>query len=373
MPTWRYYRRLLPAYLGRGRSQLTFWHDTPTLNPRAFPDNGATGVPARQSDAGNPTSAPGHLGPYYMLFREKADYPGPFDPAGIPLLDYHGAIGLQYNPIAIAQWGLANYNLFAETNDPSRREKTLKAADWLVSNLERNAHGLWVWNHHFDWEYRDTLKAPWYSGLAQGQGVSLLIRAHAVTRDEKYREAADRAFLALTKPIADGGVLCEDAAGNCWIEEYLVDPPTHILNGFIWALWGVYDYWLARSDATARQVFDRGVQTLVRNLPRYDTGYWSLYELSDGQPSNGKPSNGKPSNVHSSDRQPSNHQPKTRIKMLASPFYHRLHIVQLQVMARLTGDPIFTTYADRWQSYANRRVNRARALVEKSIFKLLYY
>ena len=34
------------------------------------------------------------------------------DADGIPLLDYHGNIGLQYNPIAIAQWGLGNFNLF---------------------------------------------------------------------------------------------------------------------------------------------------------------------------------------------------------------------------------------------------------------------
>lgn len=157
---WHYYRRIFSAYLfsgfGAGRSQLTFWHEVPEINPRAT-DN--------------------QLGEYYMLFREKADYAGPFDAVGIPMLDYHGVIGVQYNPIAIAQWGLANYNRFCETNDDTPWRKTLNAADWLATNLEQNACGLWVWNHHFDWDYRDTLKAPWYSGLAQGQGVSLLLRA----------------------------------------------------------------------------------------------------------------------------------------------------------------------------------------------------
>ena len=47
-----------------------------------------------------------------MPFFEKADYVGPHDADGIPLLDYHGNIGLQYNPIAISQWGLGNFNLF---------------------------------------------------------------------------------------------------------------------------------------------------------------------------------------------------------------------------------------------------------------------
>src|SRR5580698_8402882 len=256
---WHYYRRIFRAYLGSGRSQLTFWHEVPEINSRA---------------------TAGRLDEYYMLFREKADYAGHYDVAGIPMLDYHGVIGLQYNPIAIAQWGLANYNLFCENDDDARWQKTLKAADWLTANLSQNAHGLWVWNHYFDWDYRDTLKAPWYSGLAQGQGVSLLLRAHshANADDQKYQRAAEKAFVALTRPIAEGGVLFEDSVsehsrGNLWIEEYLVNPPTHILNGFIWALWGVFDFWLVRADSSAKQIFDRGVATLVHNLPRFDTGY----------------------------------------------------------------------------------------------------
>ncbi|MFZ0480112.1 MAG: hypothetical protein WAL71_13285, partial [Terriglobales bacterium] len=140
---WNYYRRIVPAYLGAGRSQLTFWHETPEINPQA-------------------TSA--QLGPYYMLFREKANYSGPHDEAGIPLLDYRGSIGQQYNPTAIAQWGLANCNIFYSAREDYRRKTFLKSANWLATYLEPNACGLWVWNHHFDWEYRNTLKAPWYSG-----------------------------------------------------------------------------------------------------------------------------------------------------------------------------------------------------------------
>jgi len=326
---WRYYRRILPAYLGSGRSQLTFWHEAPEIS---------AGVESTARETGQ------HLGAYYMSFREKADYAGALDDSGIPMLDYRGAIGLQYNPIAIAQWGLGNFNLFRISADQTRLHRTLNAADWLVSDLEQNVHGLWVWHHHFDWEYRSTLRAPWYSGLAQGQGVSLLLRAHQQTGIEKYREAAGRAFVSLKTPISEGGVLFEDYEQNLWIEEYLVEPPTHILNGFMWALWGVFDFWIATSDPWAKRVFDRGVATLLHNLPRYDVGYWSLYEQSG-----------------------------TWLKMMASPFYHRLHIVQLRVMASLTGDQQFAEAADRWETYARRWTNRIRALAEKSVFKLVHY
>src|SRR5208337_877309 len=181
----------------------------------------------------------------------------------------------------------------------------------------------------------------------------LLLRAHAHAASQKYQSAADKAFVALTRPIAEGGVLFEDVSEDnekdLWIEEYLVDPPTHILNGFIWALWGVFDFWLASANALAKEIFDRGVKTLLRNLWRYDTGYWSLYEQSGREPSRIMPN------------------------MLASPFYHRLHVVQLRVMSRLTGDGRFAAFANRWEDYARHRSNRTRALVEKSVFKLLRY
>jgi heparosan-N-sulfate-glucuronate 5-epimerase len=317
-----YYRRIFHAYLLPEKSQLTFWHETPELNSSAELD---------------------HLGEYYMVFESKANYSGDHDTSGIPRLDYHGKIGLQYNPIAISQYGLGNYNLFSRTQDPLLRAKFIAASDWLVTNLAHNSHGVWVWNHHFDWEYRDTLKAPWYSGLAQGQGISLLVRAHRETGDGRYLETACRAFQSLTKAVEDGGVLFTDADG-VWIEEYIVNPPTHILNGCIWASWGIYDYFLCTQDPMARELFDKVAQTLAGNLDRFDIGFWSLYEQSG-----------------------------TRLKMIASPFYHRLHIVQLQVMHRLTGHEAFQLYANRWESYAQSGARRMAALCYKSAFKLCYY
>jgi heparosan-N-sulfate-glucuronate 5-epimerase len=59
--------------------------------------------------------------------------------------------------------------------------------------------------------------------------------------------------------------------------------------------------------------------------------------------------------------------------MVASAFYHRLHIVQLRVMYRLTGEELFARVADRWQDYTRSRVDRARALTYKTAFKLCYY
>jgi len=318
-----YYARVAASYLLPLESALDFWHEPPEVNSRA----GVT-----------------KLGEYYMPFAHKADYPGPYDRSGIPLLNYRGKIGLQYNPIAIAQYGLGNYNLFQRTAQSSRRDKFLKAANWLLARQQPNSAGLPVWNHQFDWEYRTPLKAPWYSGLAQGQGISLLVRVYQDTSDERYLEAAKKAFQSFLTTLDKGGVAYTDATGNTWLEEYIVRPPTHILNGFIWASWGVFDYYLATSDPMAQALFNSASTTLARNLNYYDVGFWSLYEQSG-----------------------------TRIKMLASPFYHALHIVQLKVLYRLTGCDVFASFASRWERYSRSNLKRLRALVHKSVFKLCYY
>jgi len=59
--------------------------------------------------------------------------------------------------------------------------------------------------------------------------------------------------------------------------------------------------------------------------------------------------------------------------MVASPFYHRLHIAQLRVMHRMTGDVTFARVADRWESYTFSPSKRTRALCYKAAFKLGYY
>ncbi len=326
----RYWQRIFSAYLTANPSQLSFWHGEPRINGEFDPVA---------------------LGPYYMDFDQKADYAGTLDEAGIPMLDYRGAIGRQYNPIAIAQYGLGNYNLLLRARaaqDPDgaseRERKFLLAADWMMHHLEENPAGRSMWMHHFDWDYRDTLVAPWYSGLAQGQGISLLVRAHLHTADTRYLTAARRAWQAFLVHVEDGGVVFVDADRHLWFEEYIVAPPTHILNGFIWASWGVHDYALATGDGNASEMWGHAVSTLLTAVDRFDTGWWSLYEQSG-----------------------------TALPMLASSFYHRLHIVQLRVLQRLTGHQHFADVADRWQGYTRSRWKRWRALVGKVIFKLCYY
>jgi hypothetical protein len=245
---------------------------------------------------------------------------------------------------AKSEYGLARFNQWCRTSSGEDEAAWLQAATWLERTLVPNDFGVPVWMHHFDWPYRQLLKAPWYSGLAQGNGLSMLVRAAQATGRKDFSEAAHRAFESMRLDAAAGGVLVTDDRGRVWIEEYLVDPPSHILNGFIWALWGVYDYSRWNGSREAKRLFESCISTLESALPEYDTGHWSLYELPAGGP-----------------------------QMLASRYYHELHIVQLQVLERLTGIQTFGAVSKRWQGYLDDPLKRTRALVHKAAFKLSHY
>ncbi|OVE74345.1 hypothetical protein BVX94_00615 [bacterium B17] len=320
----KYYTRIFSSYTNKDKSSLSFWHEEPKINPKAFDSN---------SDE------------FYMTFHDKALYKGPFDDNGVPMLDYRGDIGKQYNPIAIAQYGLGCFNEYRKESDNKYKEKFLKSSDWLADNLEFNNKGLSVWMHHFDWPYFQLLKSPWYSGLAQGQGLALLARAFKETGDVKYKNASDKAFTPLITDVSNGGTRYIDSKTSWWIEEYITDPPTHILNGFIWALWGVRDYKnMVTDNEQVAELWDKSINTLKQNIYKFDCGYWSLYDLA-----------------HVSRENP------------ASTFYHSLHLVQLDIMYRLTGEEVFKSTMDKWKKYEASSICRRRAFINKAIFKLTYY
>ena len=65
--------------------------------------------------------------------------------------------------------------------------------------------------------------------------------------------------------ILRAGVNYKDSNGDNWIEEYIVFPPTHILNGFT-GLWGLYDYAIFFQDKKILEKFLSYSTTITKNL-----------------------------------------------------------------------------------------------------------
>jgi len=139
----------------------------------------------------------------------------------------------------------------------------------------------------------------------------------------------------------DGGALAHLGEG-IFFEEYPTDPPSFVLNGGIFALWGAYDVWRGLGDEGAGEMFREAHETLSEHIGRWDTGFWSRYDLYPHPVVN-----------------------------VASPSYHALHIDKLAAHASLSPSASLEAAAARFRTYARSRAKRTRALAQKAMFRLV--
>ncbi len=270
---------------------------------------------------------------YYVDKTRRAAYDRCFDSSGIPL--YVDSGSPVYLPVFVCFYGLGHLEIYRKQKTEESLARFLKIANWLVQNQDRD--GVWLSplpNRKFG------LLKPFPSAMNQGLGISCLCRAGIVTGEKRYLDAAAAALPVFAKEIRDDGV-CTRTGDSIFYEEYPTEVCSHVLNGFLYAMWGLQD--LARSgNAQASQMYDRGFETFVAWLPKYDMGYWSRYHLPNG------PDN--PATLH----------------------YHRLHIEQLTVMYQLSGHELVREYRDRWQAYLRSRWNSLRTLPAKLRWRFFY-
>lgn len=192
------------------------------------------------------------------------------DSQGVRVYDYGGAIGVQYNPVTIAEYALSlSHNLM----DASYQTAFLAQVDWFQKNGKRDKRGL-VWEYHFDWPVNDQ-KAPWISAMAQGEIISVFTRAYKFTGDPAYLATAKEALNVFEIDEQQGGV--KKVINNNLIvyDEY---PKSRfvVLDGWLMALAGVCEFYLAAHDPQAKQILDNGLNSLRQLLPGF-TGTLGVY------------------------------------------------------------------------------------------------
>jgi hypothetical protein len=246
----------------------------------------------------------------------------------------------RYLWVAHAQRALGCFERWLAGEGDEWLEGARRAADVLVEQQGAGgAHdGAWVQRAPYPHTY--ALTPPWVSAMAQGEGASLLVRVHGETGDDRYAEAAVRALRPMAVQSAEGGASA-DLDGRPFPEEYPTEPPSFVLNGAIFALWGLRDVAVALADADAGRAFDGGVGTLAASIGRWDTGSWSRYDLFPH-----------------------------RVTNVASPAYHVLHVAQLEAMHELAPRPELHAAAERFAAYAASPPKRAGAFARKILFRM---
>ena len=95
-------------------------------------------------------------------------------------------------------------------------------------------------------------------------------------KEPAYLAAAQQA-LGIFETRPPQGVRVGTPAGALYAE-YTYAPADSILNGFIQALVGLYDYTAITRDPLGLTLFEAGDAEARAQVPHYDTGAWSLYD-----------------------------------------------------------------------------------------------
>jgi heparosan-N-sulfate-glucuronate 5-epimerase len=261
----------------------------------------------------------GFLGRYYFDFSGILNPAWPFDEKGVRLRPYPPPLFYQYHPMAIAEYALDCHRLYLETGEEHYKIACINNADWFVKNIRtiNNEFGIWFYDFRESLAYN--VPQQFRSSMSQGYGISLLLRAYEITKDDSYLKPVYAALNSYRYSVSDGGI-CNVYKGYVFYEEAPSVPPSCILNGFIFALLGLYDFLRLFDNTEDRKLYDEGIATLENCLQYYDLGYWSRYHLQYD-------------------------------KYLASTYYHDIHIIQLYLLYRITGSETFLNYSNKWQSY----------------------
>lgn len=244
------------------------------------------------------------------------------DKNGILMVDYHGIQGIVYNPLIVASGALDYYGDYVKERDKEQSiNKFISSADWLVNNVkDKGEYSLW--EYEYPWMFYGWVSPPYSSALAQARGLEVLTLAYELTGKEKYFDVATKTIRSFLVDYEEGGFVSHESVGNNSLFLHILAKPgfpkTYVLNGHTDSLSSLWSYYEKTKDPIAKTIFDKGINYLKKNLVKYDTGYWSYYDLMENWAMTG---------------------------------YHKGHIQQLEMLYQITRESILKDYADRFEKY----------------------
>jgi hypothetical protein len=182
----------------------------------------------------------------------------------VPILQY--PFGNYRNPVTTIHTAMAFYNRYLKTGNTIDKNGFLNNIDWLMKNHK---------NYYFRYEFRfrhspaSAMEKGWISGMAQGQGLGALCVAFHLTGDEKYLNCARHIFTTLHTNTDSLWCFGIDKKGYYWLEEYPTEDFCHVLNGMLYGLWGIWNYYVVTRDAFALTLFKAGIRTISDHYPNW--------------------------------------------------------------------------------------------------------
>lgn len=271
---------------------------------------------------------------YYNDLTNKISNRTQVDENGIPV--NKTITGLKvYFPISIFQYGLGLFDKYLETKDETYKKSFINIANWAVQN--ENTSGMWDCMGCLMDKCHET-----QSSMCQSEGASILFRAYSLTKEKRYLKNALKAIDFMLIDIKHGGTSSYEN-NELILQEYVSDDNLSVLNGWIFSIFGLYDCTLSSTEEKYKIALNKTVNSLIKELKKYDRKIWSNYDLKG---------------------------------TIASPAYHELHIMQLRVLYDLFGKMEFDNMAKKWERYNSNKLYRIIAMLTKlkqKLFSSKYY
>lgn len=245
----------------------------------------------------------------------------------------------QYSPLVVARYALKQLAIAAAATAPEEAAAARARACSVLDALRRSGQATGAWGNG---PASDAMTSETASAMVQGVVISALVRLVDGRPDDQLAELLDRAFDRIWTSVESGGTRSA-LEGGAFLEEFPRRPPSHILNGCVYGLFGLYDLADALSHDGARRAAAHVESTLDRAIARFDAPLgWSRYALD----------------VYG-------HAP------LASVHYHAAHVALVRVVALRSGGQNLTRAAQRWD-VALRSAGRRIAVAPAKVAQVLW-
>lgn len=183
---------------------------------------------------------------------------------------YYPGAGLQ--PQWLGTFGAANSLAQSKSKKKAVLAQLTQTLDQALALASPRAGGI-AWESFFSFSGA----APvWVSSLSQGTAIQALSFASQKLARPDYLDAATSA-LGIFQAAPPEGVALTVPEGTHYLI-YSTNPKLLVLNAFLQSLTGLYDYTQISQNPLGQQLFDAGDTAAQAEVPRYDTGAWSLYE-----------------------------------------------------------------------------------------------
>lgn len=195
-----------------------------------------------------------------------------------------------YHPVNSAWWMNQMLSSYRATGDRRYLDPVVNTARYLIRYSVSDRNGTWF-KYDFDYTHGKnfTLKAGWVSGMAQGMMLSTFVNLYDATRDPYWKKWADRTFTTFKAPKSTTSpwftyVEKVDGREFVYFEEYPApdDQISHVVNGNIYAMYGLYDYYRLTGNDEASSLFNAAATSLRDVFPLYRRpGDASWYAVTD--------------------------------------------------------------------------------------------